>query len=527
MTVRKRLACLVFVLIAGLSVASCTSTHSPATSNEPAPSGDFTLAASPNAVSLPQGGTSTLSVAVTAVHGLTGNVSVAISGLPAGVSTSPQSPLSVSVGSTVSLTLSATTAASLGPATLNFQGSQGSLNHAATEALTVAPMPNFAVAIQPGSVGLTQGGTSQPVSVSVTSLNAFSGNVAIALVGLPPGIAASTGSGFNVAAGASQSITFTAANSAAPGTINVMLQASSGPLTHSAGATLQVQAAAQPDFDLAVLPGLVAVTQGQDSRPVSVAVTGINGFASDVTVAVSGLPAGVTASPSSLTIPAGSSLPVTFYVPANAPAGSATLTFTGTADSITHSATVTIQTSTDPVFSITYFDTTITTPTPNETIRIVNPGIQSTPSTTPDLCANIYVFDATQELEECCSCDITANGSLALSITTNLTSNPDNGVAITSGTIAVIPGTGACDPRTPNPAPDLAVWGTHLAPGVNRAGAVNAAVVETRAEDLTLSGNEETELAGLCSMIYANDSGFGICSCEGDVTDGVKALARR
>jgi hypothetical protein len=401
------------------------------------------------------------------------------------------------------------------------------LNHNATEGLTVAPMPNFGIAIQPGSVGLTQGGTSQPVSVAVTSLNAFSGNVAVSLVGLPPGVAASTGNSFSVAAGGSQSITFTAASSAAPGTVNVMLQATSGSLNHSAGATLQVQAALLPDFDLAVLPGLVAITRGQSSHPVSIAVTPINGFTTDVAVAVSGLPAGVTASPSTLTVPAGSSAPVTFYVPASTPAGSATLTFTGTADSITHSATAMIQTLNDPVFSITYFDTTITTPIPDETLRIVNPGIQSTPSTAGDLCANIYVFDPSQELEECCSCPVTANGSLALSVTTDLTSNPDNGVAITSGTIAVIPGTGACDPTSPTAAPNLLVWGTHLAPGISRTGAVNAAVVETRAEDLTLSGSELTNLASLCSLIVANDSGFGLCSCTGEVTASARTVARR
>ena len=527
MTAPKRLACLVFLMVAELSLASCTNMHSPATS-ESTPAGDFTLAASPAAISLPQGGSSPLSVSVTAVNGLSGNVSVAISGLPAGISVSPKSPFSVGVGSSVSVTLSAATSASLGPVTLNLQGSQGSLSHAATEALTVSPMPNFSIGIQPSSVGLTQGGASQPIFVAVTPLNAFSGNVAVSLVGLPPGVSASTGSSFSVPAGGSRSITFAAASSAAPGTVSVMLQAASGSLSHSAAATLQVQAAVTPDFSLAVLPGLVAVTQGKDSRPVSVAVTGINGFSSDVSVALSGLPPGVTASASSLTVPAGSSVPITFFVPANAPAGSATLTFTGTADSITHSANVTMQTSTDPVFSITYFDTTITTPVPDETIRIVNPGIQSTPSSTPDLCANIYVFDATQELEECCSCDISANGSLTLSVTTDLTSNPDNGIPITSGTIAVIPGTGGCDPTNPTPAPDLAVWGTHLAPGVNRSGAVNAAVVETRAEDLTLSGGEETELVSLCSMILANDSGFGICSCEGEeVTDGARAVARR
>jgi len=530
MTARQRLACLVFLLIAGLSVASCTGNHTPATSSEPTPSGDFTLAASPTAVSLAQGGNSPLSVAVTAVHGLTGNVSVAISGLPAGVSVSPASPFSVAVGSTVSVTLTASASTALGPALLSFQGSDGTLSHAATTALTVGPMADFAIAIQPGSVGLSQGGTSQPVSVVVTPRNAFSGNVSVALVGLPAGIAASSGNQFSVSAGGSQSITFTAASSAAPGTASLMVQATSGSLSHSAGATLQIQAAVLPDFGLAIQPGLVAVTQGQQSRPVSVAVTGINGFASDVSVSLSGLPAGVTASPSILAIAAGSSAPVTFYVPVDTPTGNATLTFTGTANSITHSAAVTMQTISDPSIYLTYFDTSLTVATPDETVRIVNPGIQSTSTTLPNLCANIYVFDASQELEECCSCPITANGTLTLSVSDDLTNNPGNGVAFTSGTIAVIPGTvpsaGACDPSSPVPAPGLAVWGTHLAPGVNRASAAYAAVVETGALEATLLGGEETNISSICGMIITNDSGTGICSCVGEpVPTGTSRIA--
>jgi hypothetical protein len=423
------------------------------------------------------------------------------------------------VGSTVTVTLSAAAAAPLGPSLLSFQGSQGSLSHSATAALNVNPLADFGIAIQPGSVGLTQGGSSQPISVVVTPLNSFSGNVSVSLAGLPAGIAASTGGHFNISAGGSQSITFTASGSSSPGTANLVLQGTSGSLTHTTSATIQVQAANTPDFGLEVQPGLVAVTQGQLSRPVTVLVTGINGFTSNVSVSVSGLPAGVSASPALLMIPAGTSSAVTFNVPIQAPPGSTTLTFTGAADSITHSMDVTMQTIGDPSFALTYFDTSLTTPTPDETVHIVNPGVQSTTTSTPDMCANIYVFDASQELEECCSCDITANGTLRLSVSGSLTNNPGNGVAFTSGTIAVVPGTlpagGSCDPSNPAPAAGLKVWGTHLAPGVNRTGAVNAAVVETEAIDATLTGGEETDMASICAVIMTNDSGTGICSCEG------------
>lgn len=39
------------------------------------------------------------------------------------------------------------------------------------------------------------------------------------------------------------------------------------------------------------------------------------------------------------------------------------------------------------------------------------------------LCAMIYVFDADQEMGECCGCPITSNGLLALSVQTDLTDN--------------------------------------------------------------------------------------------------------
>jgi hypothetical protein len=542
MTAPQRLACLVFLLAAGLSLAACGGSSSKTT---PEQVGDFSLSASPNSVSLTQGASSPLSVTVSAVHGLTGSVNVAISGLPAGVTSSPQFPLSAAVGSTVSVTLSAAKTANLGPSLLSFQGTQGSLSHSASAALNVGPFPDFGIAIQPGSVALTQGAASKPVSVVVTPLNAFSGNVSVSIAGLPAGISASTGNQFKISAGSAQVITFAAASSAAPGTAGLTLQGTSGSLSHSASAALQVQAAVAPDFSLAVKPGLVAITQGQQSRPVSISAAGLNGFSGDVTVSISGLPAGVTASPSSLTISAGSSQSVTFFVPTSTKPQSAILTFTGTGGSITHSVTSNMQTlltpctgtdcaeqGSDPVFSLTYFATTAVFPL-DETIHIVNPGIQSIPSSTPDLCANIYVFDANQELSECCSCDVTANATLTLSVSNNLASNPGNGVGAASGTIAVIPGTvpesGFCDPTNPNPAPDLEVWGTHVdSPGVNRSGAANAAVVETRSADLTLTGGEETDLALLCAFIEVNDSGTGICSCtEGAGSDAKRALAQK
>src|SRR5271154_3051101 len=504
MTAAQRLACLSCLIVAGLSFSGCGSSGGGgSTPTQPTgPAGDFSLAASPSSVSLTQGNSIPVSVSAKAVNGLTGNVSVAITGLPSGVTSSPASPFSIAVGSTMSVTLTAAKAANLGPTLLSFEGTQGKLSHSASAALNVGPFADFGIAIQPGSVSLTQGAASSPVSVVVTPLNAFSGNVAVSIAGLPAGISASTGGQFNITAGTPRTITFNAAPTVAPGTAALTLQGTSGSLSHTASAAIQIQAAVSPDFGLTVAPGLVAVTQGHQSQ-LAISASGINGFSGNVAVAISGLPAGVTASPATLSIAPGSSQTVTFSAPINARPGAATLTFTGVGGSITHSATATIQTLGDSVFSLTYFDTTANeneAVPPDETVTIVSPGIQSSPSSTPDLCANIYVFAADQQLQECCSCDVTANETRVLSVNRDLTSNPGNGVAFRQGTIAVVPGTltagGFCDATAPNVSPDLVVWGTHVAPGV----AATGTIVETRASDLTLSGTELTNIAATCGF---------------------------
>jgi hypothetical protein len=67
---------------------------------------------------------------------------------------------------------------------------------------------------------------------------------------------------------------------------------------------------------------------------------------------------------------------------------------------------------------------------PDAFVYIINPGLQGTPSdndgsgSAGNLCANLYVFDANQELQECCSCLITPNGLLRLSVKNDLTANP-------------------------------------------------------------------------------------------------------
>jgi hypothetical protein len=92
-----------------------------------------------------------------------------------------------------------------------------------------------------------------------------------------------------------------------------------------------------PDFSLAVSPTSQSVNSGS-SASVSLSATAVDGFSSQISVQVTGVPAGVTVSPISINLVPGTPLQVTFSAAANAGNASATVTFTGTSGSLTHTA---------------------------------------------------------------------------------------------------------------------------------------------------------------------------------------------
>src|SRR6185369_7628066 len=104
----------------------------------------------------------------------------------------------------------------------------------------------------------------------------------------------------------------------------------------------------------------------------------------------------------------------------------------------------------------------------DQQLRLVNVGVYGTPLTSPvgDVCANVYVFDANQEMVACCSCRITPNGLLTLSVANGLTNNPVTSVVPVNGAIKIIPtlAAGVCSPLTYNGgvAPSLVGWASHI-----------------------------------------------------------------
>lgn len=102
---------------------------------------DFTLTVTPAWQTLVAGTPGTaLSVEARGIGGFVSPVAVDITGLPAGVTVNPAS-LMLTLGSAQNVTLSASTAATSGGATVTFTGTSGALSHTATLALTVQATP--------------------------------------------------------------------------------------------------------------------------------------------------------------------------------------------------------------------------------------------------------------------------------------------------------------------------------------------------------------------------------------------------
>jgi uncharacterized repeat protein (TIGR01451 family) len=166
-------------------------------------------------------------------------------------------------------------------------------------------------------------------------------------------------------------------------------------------------------------------------------------------------------------------------------------------------ATLTVLT---PVL-VNYFSNANTSGAPDATARIINTGTSSL----GNVCADIFVFDAQQEMSECCSCMLTPDNLLTLSVNDDLTANPVTDETLTSGMIEVIsvaPQAGSCPlPVTIASAPTLRAWVTHLQHGTT--GYVSS---ETESQVAGATAANLSTLQTECSAIQTLGSGNGICA---------------
>jgi len=171
-------------------------------------------------------------------------------------------------------------------------------------------------------------------------------------------------------------------------------------------------------------------------------------------------------------------------------------------------------------YLVTYYSDAHHSNAPDATLRIVNDGFASTSETegvpNGNLWASIYVFDDSQELQECCNCFVSADGILSESVNKQLTANPLTGKVNTRGVIKIIAST-IPDPTDNSPYPGLHGWMTHMQ--VFSPSTTDCVTTETPLADGNLVGAEKAALESSCSFTITLGSGHGICSCTSEDHD--------
>jgi hypothetical protein len=177
------------------------------------PAPDFMLAVTPNALSVPEGGSATATVMVVPLHGFNGSVAVTATA-PPGLSVSPASFV-VAAGGSQAVTITAADGTSLGTRDVVFTGVAAGVTgtRSATLSVTVSPRPDFSLSIDPPAIAIRAGGGGA-VDVRSTAINGFDSAVLVTAPSVP-GIVFSPSS-FTLAPGAVQRVSITVDRSVAP-----------------------------------------------------------------------------------------------------------------------------------------------------------------------------------------------------------------------------------------------------------------------------------------------------------------------
>lgn len=244
-------------------------------------------------LSVIQGASGTIALTIARSGGFTGDVTVAASGLPAGVTVQPVTIASGSTSGTMTVSVAANAAAATSSITLTATGN-GVTAQTSTVALTItaAATPSFSMTANPASASVVAGqGTSS--TITVTRAGGFAGAVALAVTGAPAGMTATLNPA-SIAAGSSTSqLSITTTSAVAAGTYSLSV-AGTGTGVSSQSVPVSITVTAAPGITVATSSATLSGTAGA-SVSTGVTLTRVGGYTGDVSLSVTGLPNGVTA----------------------------------------------------------------------------------------------------------------------------------------------------------------------------------------------------------------------------------------
>ena len=303
----------------------------------------MSVSMSAGAVAIAQGGsgTSTANILVTGAY--SNAVTLAVSGMPAGVTATLASRSFFAPGSGSSvLTIAVSAATPSQLATITVTATGGGVTSAANVSLAI--VPPFRLTKNIDAVTVPQG-SSAPMTLTSTSAGGFSGAVALTAslsngsalpagvtVGFAPSTISSPGSG-------TSTVTVAASNSAVAGRYSIAIKGTSGSLTNTIILPLMLTSSAT--FTLAAAPSSVTMAAGASSAT-TITMTAASGFTSSIALSTGSLPAGITVQFSSTSITQFSGTTFTARAASTVAAGSYPITVTGTGGGVTPAPTVVV-----------------------------------------------------------------------------------------------------------------------------------------------------------------------------------------
>lgn len=251
----------------------------------------YSLTASPAALSVTAGQSAQVALGIARGGGFAGGVGFSVSGAPNGM-TATFNPATATANS-ATLTLATTAAITAGTYNLIVRGNNASLPERTVNiGVTVNEAPGVVLSLAPASLSMPQSQSRQTV-VTITRTGGLTGNVSLALEGAPNGVTAVFSPA--PASGTSSTLTVTAAPNTVVGTYALIVRgtgAGTGNVTSTTQLTLTVSPAS---YTLSANPSTLSLPAGATTST-TVILTRDPGFSGVVALAITGLPAGVSAS---------------------------------------------------------------------------------------------------------------------------------------------------------------------------------------------------------------------------------------
>jgi uncharacterized repeat protein (TIGR01451 family) len=260
---------------------------------------DFTLTTAPSLKSITAGESTKYDITVNPKNGFNENVTLAVKGLPTGV-TGTFSPNPMPVTGTAGLNIATTTEAAPGTYTLTIEGTADGKTRTADVALEIketAQTPDFSIAAEPDTQTIHQGETAD-YKIKLESINGFAFPVELSIDGLPTGASAA----FNpirLRPTGNSELKITTTENVPTGkyklTITARTGKAGGSLKRTAKLTLFIEEKPEdPDFEIKVQPYSQTLHRGE-TTDYTITITPLNGFEEELKLELTGLPAGTDA----------------------------------------------------------------------------------------------------------------------------------------------------------------------------------------------------------------------------------------